>query len=285
MKNILFFLLFFFSHLYSEDYQLSICAIFQNEAIYLEEWIVHHLNVGVEHFWLYNNNSTDHYKERLDYWIDQGVVELIEWPSYQNQNDFYHFSFEVQTSAYNDALNRAKGVTKWLAIIDVDEFLVPVKDDKITDVLEKYYSNVSGLCVNWQCYGTSHIWKTPEGKMLENLTYKMRWDYSRNMYYKSIVQPLYVSYTSNPHYCFYLPGHFQVNTIYQPIGEANTGVYIDKIRINHYWSRDEWFLYNVKIPRYQRWGVKSQDVLDLVECMNEEYDPMSNYVNSIVKDP
>ena len=40
-------------------YKVSICAIFKNEAKYLREWIEFHKIVGVEHFYLYNNFSTD----------------------------------------------------------------------------------------------------------------------------------------------------------------------------------------------------------------------------------
>lgn len=40
------------------DY-LSIGAIFKDEAPYLAEWIEFHRLVGVEHFFLYDNLSTD----------------------------------------------------------------------------------------------------------------------------------------------------------------------------------------------------------------------------------
>jgi len=42
-------------------YFLSIGAIFKNESNGLEEWLLNHLNEGVEHFYLINNGSTDNF--------------------------------------------------------------------------------------------------------------------------------------------------------------------------------------------------------------------------------
>ena len=44
-------------------YNVSICAIFKNEALYLKEWIEFHRIVGIEHFYMYNNNSEDNFRE------------------------------------------------------------------------------------------------------------------------------------------------------------------------------------------------------------------------------
>ena len=48
--------------------------MFRNEAAYLKEWIEYHHLAGVEHFWLYNNNSTDQWQDVLQPYIDWGIV-------------------------------------------------------------------------------------------------------------------------------------------------------------------------------------------------------------------
>ena len=40
----------------SYQYEVSICAMYKNEAKYILEWIEYHLMIGVDHFYLYNNN-------------------------------------------------------------------------------------------------------------------------------------------------------------------------------------------------------------------------------------
>ena len=52
-------------------YDLTITAIFKNEGHYLKEWLDYHLLAGVEHFYLYNNDSTDNYKEVLAPYIEK----------------------------------------------------------------------------------------------------------------------------------------------------------------------------------------------------------------------
>jgi hypothetical protein len=256
------------------NYNLSLCAIFQDEAPYLEEWIDYHKKIGVEHFWLYNNNSTDSYLEVLEPYIQEEVVTLIDWFSDITENEFVHFCFHIQTEAYNDAIIRSRGITKWLALIDTDEFIVPLLENNLFLFLEKYYSNASGLCVNWQTYGTSHIEKIENGEsMLKQLVWKMQWDDELNRFHKSIVQPLHTSHCENPHQCIYFCNHYHIDPTYeQVIGPYSSGVYIDNIRINHYWTRDEWFLHNVKIPRRIKWGVSAEDVLNRANQMNAEKD-------------
>src|SRR5690348_6409443 len=58
-------------------YYLSACAIFRNEAPYLAEWLVFHLGVGVEHFYLYENNSTDDFESVLAPFFERGEVTLV----------------------------------------------------------------------------------------------------------------------------------------------------------------------------------------------------------------
>ena len=53
-------------------------------------------------------------------------------------------------------------------------------------------------------------------------------------------------------------------------------VYIDKLRINHYWTRDEKYLYEYKIPRYLKWNGKdiSKNIITDANSMNAEFDPI-----------
>ena len=74
-KYILYLSIFFLPtviHATETEYLLSICAIFKNEGHYLKEWIEFHKLQGVEHFFLYNNNSTDDYEQVLYQSLNEG---------------------------------------------------------------------------------------------------------------------------------------------------------------------------------------------------------------------
>ena len=264
--------LFFCAALHSHEYryQLSLCGVFQNEAPYLKEWIDFHKLVGVEHFYLYNNSSTDNYLEILDPYLKSGEVELIPWDiSHKNVAEFNRL---ILCDAYQDANQRSRGETKWLIMIDTDEFIFPVEKDSLTEFLEDY-DEYGSLCVNWQMFGTSNIpFLLPGESMLEKLTYKAVKDFSSNTYTKCIVQPKCVYEINNPHYPELEPKCVSVNEERKIMRGGQTPyVSVNKIRINHYWTRDEYFFLNNKIPRRKAWPGNAEIWLEHASHMNEEF--------------
>lgn len=233
-------------------YDVALCAIFQNEADYLREWIEFHKIVGVQHFYLYNNLSQDHYQQVLAPYIESGEVELFQWEDDHNPDGSRNW-IKTQTSAYTHAVHYARRKAKWLVILDTDEFLFPVQTDSLIDFLLDYEGEAA-LCVNWQMYGTSGVSHIAPGHlMIEDLVYKAPTDYGENIHVKSIVRPEFVKCVTNPHYCKFLYGAYQVNSNKEPCSGAFSHVLVDKIRINHYWTRDEKFFHETKVARREGW--------------------------------
>lgn len=237
------------------QYDLAVAAIFQNEGPYLKEWIEFHKLVGAQHFYLFNNRSTDEYMTVLQPYIEAGEVDLIDWPGPASDEDILAWR-QCQNNAYAHAISFTKGKVRWLAVIDLDEFLFPVDGDNLLELLEKEYSKYAGVCVNWQMYGTSKIKSLPKNTlMIESLTYRAKDDYYRHHTIKSIVRPEFVKSCDCAHYFKYKPGYFHVNTHKekQPLDKTQTKhIYLDKMRINHYWTRDEDYYWSVKVPRWEQ---------------------------------
>lgn len=257
-----------------QDYELSIGAIIQNEADYLKEWIEYHKLLGVQHFWIYNHLSTDHYLEVLEPYIQSGEVELIEWMVKKYP--------ACQMTAYEDCIKLATHRTEWLALIDVDEFLVPHEHDSMRSFL-KDFADSSQILVNWQIFGTSNIQSLPKGSLLiEHLTYKFptqfvsnKWN--GNQFVKAIVKPAHVSFpVISSHYYNLLPGYTTVNGSKKPVTPSTTVAEIDveKIQLNHYWFRTLDFFYEVKIGRRNGVGEKypAETVKWLLEMGQAEQD-------------
>lgn len=231
----------------SYKYDLSVCMIFRDEAPYLKEWIEFHRLLGVEHFYLYNNLSQDNYKDVLNPYINSGIVELIEWN--QEAHDVREWD-DVQIGAYNDGLIRAKKASKWLAILDSDEFLFPTTENSLPKFLKKYEKipGFGGLLVNWVVFGTSWVPKIPDDKLLIETLVWCSPTGSDN--FKSVFLTKRAVHVCSPHYVIYKKGYHHTT----PNGSRYPSIEVDKIRINHYWSRDEWYLNNIKIPRRSLWG-------------------------------
>jgi Glycosyltransferase family 92 len=250
------------------QYDLSFCMIFQNDAQYLKEWIEFHRLVGGQHFYLYNNLSTDNYQEVLAPYISEGIVELFDWPYPSNNVAEWD---AIQVLAYQDGWSHAKTKTKWLAILDSDEFLFPVHCDSLVKFLSFYEKipHIGGVCVNWMMYGTSNVDKIPDDKLLiETLVFSKG---EGDRHYKSIVRPDRVAWVCSPHYSKYKEGYCHCTPSNGPV--VPPFVEIDLIRINHYWSRDEWYLNNVKIPRRELWGTPMEASQLWGMLGNAHYDP------------
>ena len=107
--------------------QLGVAVIIRDEAPYLPEWLAYHHALGVQHFFIYDNGSSDELHEVIEPWVNHGLVTMVHWPLPGGQID-----------AYSHALRFYGPSLRWLAFFDVDEFVVPLIDDDIPALLERF---------------------------------------------------------------------------------------------------------------------------------------------------
>lgn len=230
----------------NKKFYVSICSIFKDEASFLEEWIEFHRLVGVEHFYLYNNNSSDNFLEILDPYIHQGLVTLIDWPHSQ-----------AQLKAYEHFYENYRAETSWVSFLDIDEFICPKHVDTIREWLEEY-KRYPVILIYWLMFGTS-------GKMFHDYNslvieqYKVSWDYLYHVG-KCLINTSYdiVSFNETVHHSprvklkmgvltlkipplnqfkYFVP----TNVFFGPKNELQRAT----IQINHYWSK-AWDVYESK---------------------------------------
>ena len=164
-------------HKESPRYYLSVCVITKNEGPYFKEWLDWHISQGVEKFYVYDNESTDNTREVLEPYIRSGVVEYNYFPGYH-----------VQLAAYDKCLADHRFDTRWLAVIDMDEFIVPVKDKNIPDYLKKMEEHPI-VEVNWLVYGSGGQEKKSPGKVMDRFRKHSEWGHYLNRHVKSIFDP------------------------------------------------------------------------------------------------
>lgn len=220
--------------------EVAIGAIMKNEGPYLKEWLDFHILVGVNKFFLYDNDSTDDTVKILKPYIKRGIVEYNYWPGKAKQ-----------MSAYYDILKKHTNDTRWLALIDLDEFLVPVEHDTVPEFLHTLPSNFAQLIVTWIMYGSSgHVHK-PDGLVMEN--FKHHGKIGAGV--KSIVNPrLLVEYT-NMHANFV--GGWTIDNNGKKLGRVNQShnpPASNKLRCNHYYTKS----YDEYIARLNRGSATTQ---------------------------
>ena len=97
--------------------RLAMAAIFKNEGPYILEWVAHHRALGIERFFIADNDSSDETTATLAALACAGIVEHLPFPSEPG--------LPPQPAAYDAILRRYRDEADWIAFLDADEFLVP----------------------------------------------------------------------------------------------------------------------------------------------------------------
>jgi glycosyl transferase family 92 len=205
---------------------LSMCAIYRDEGPYLREWIEFHRLVGVERFYLYNDRSRDDHLAVLEPYIERGIVVLHDWNAFP----------APQGSAYEHCLAEYGDQSRWIAFIDLDEFLFSPSFQSLPEVLAELEDS-PGVGVNSVFYGTSGYRTRPAGLVIENYLENDAGEGKRAI--KSIVDPTRTASCLSVHHFSYHDG-MAVNEHGYPIpAQFTKSVSHSRLRINHYWARSE----------------------------------------------
>lgn len=231
-------------------YDVSLCLIFKDEGRFLKEWLDYHLTVGVDHFYLYDNNSTDDYKSIVQPYIDRGVVTLIAWP-YQ----------QAQVKCYRHCLETFCNETKWIGYIDADEFICPKYAATVKEWLAAY-AKFPAVMIDWLQFGTNglidHDYSKPVieqyfscwenfwmGKSFVNTRYRISNWHTQYFHHHSYVYYKVFGIRMS------MPAVNQFGFI-SPMGHAWGGgkdrVGNASIHINHYYTK-AWNVYREKMQR------------------------------------
>lgn len=204
------------------DY-LSVCAIAKDEGPYFVEWLDWHISQGVDRFYIYDNDSSDGTRQLLQPYIDRGTVVYQYWPGHRRQ-----------IAAYDDCIERHRLTTRWLAFIDLDEFIVPQQDASIPAFLRRF-EDFPAVEVNWLVYGSGGAKTKEPGTMMQRFRRHSQPDHILNRHVKSIVDPRRVYVMTGCHEAARITGYAadsHGNAIHQNFRERTPQQ--DVIRVNHY---------------------------------------------------
>lgn len=141
----------------------------QNETPYIAEWIAYHILIGFEHFYLYDEDSTDDLDAVLAPFIEHGWVTIL-----RVENPHYYLPKRCYRDITPDSPARD---AKWLASFDVDEFLlvpggnVSEQIGALPRLLPLYEENkCGGVLVDRLDFGSGPHIKRPRGLAIENFT-------------------------------------------------------------------------------------------------------------------
>ena len=243
--------------------------MFKDEALNLAEWLEFHQLVGVEQVYLYDIGSTDSPCTVLEPYIREGFVSVIPW------------AFPLNTFAAMQRLAFAHAILnfgihwRWMAFIDIDEFLFPVEGNSLPATLADYES-LPAVAAYWTMYGFNGHESRPAGLTIEN--YTKRAPYGVQAWPKSIVDPSKVIGIGSVHTFDFAEGRGiaydeQKRLIRRPsdLGPSNPSDLgpSNILRLNHYFTRS-WEEFAAKIARYAQIRASIPDQIRKFARMLEE---------------
>ena len=155
-----------------QQYNIVIQTMVRDEEHILNEWILHHLLLGFEHIYIYDDQSVIPVAttiQVLPHWAKTKITVV-----FRNECDFYDqsaFQKNAPSSFYreelykrvygnkqqyfqNHFLQNFQTVSKWCFFCDVDEFLVLAKKQNIAEFIDALHW-YDCIYIPWIMYGSS----------------------------------------------------------------------------------------------------------------------------------
>ena len=127
---------------------IGIVAIARLENDYINEWIQHHIDIGVNHIYVYDNSSSS--EEKLNGTIHEKYLNRVTIIPAYDKNQY-------QMPAYKDAYYKYGNMHDYLMYIDIDEFVMLQKDKNIKDFINRFPYDCECYRMNWELYGDNEI--------------------------------------------------------------------------------------------------------------------------------
>ena len=206
--------------------QIAIVVTVKNESRYIEEWLDYHYRIGVDKFYIYDNDSEDRsISERIvDYQIFDGIM--------------------TQLRTYNHALKRHMFDCKYMGIIDADEFIFVKNGQSLIEFLDEHFSkaiNIGGLSINWRMFGSNgHLKYNPE-PVIERFTHRAQDDHVNNLFFKTILNPRRALSINGAHFVNFRMGCacYDEDLLEMREQKNNKRNPASRVQINHYMTKSQ----------------------------------------------
>jgi hypothetical protein len=162
---------------------VGVCAILKNEADYIEEWLAFHTLQGVSRVILYDNNSSDDTCQRATSFAKLVDLQVVHWPDSADGFDY------MQRLAYLDGAHRLAGLARYVAFIDLDEFMFASDYRPLGQVLADFPADTAAIAVNQRVFGSAGQPSSTGDLVTSRFTRAAASDHPEGHWFKTIARP------------------------------------------------------------------------------------------------
>jgi hypothetical protein len=220
----------------------------RDEADVIEEWIAHHLALGIGRIHIFDNLSADATRAKIE-----AIARQVPGVTVQSWNP----PTEPQKAAYAAglAMMRAEGVT-WCAFLDADEFIgngaAGGRGAEATESFATFLGRHESHCaigLNWALFGSSGHVAQPAGLLQESFLRRAEDGFAVQRHIKSLVRPQYTMGVHHAHgFALSFPYYNargeeivwrteEYGAPVVPFAYTETAPVLDGWRVNHYFCR------------------------------------------------
>jgi len=239
-----------------------ILTVIKNEHEYLDEWIRYHLNLGIDHIFIFEDIGSDSHERITNKYDKVTLLPITSILSGDDKNKVIK-SKTIKSDNHNDnpqyiyirkGLSYLKTLKKydWCFVIDNDEFIT-LENNNLQNVIS-LFNDYDAFIMQWKCYGANGLVNKPNYKdkgIVETYTKEIQGyvpsatpqSLTKTCYNLNTYQENYFLYTHQPSkYCNFCRTNFTKN--------RNKPVF-DKIYIRHYITKSwEEYVWKMKSRGY-----------------------------------
>lgn len=219
---------------------ISVISLIKNEHLYLDEWLTHYINLGVDKIFIIEDITSESHKDICNKYDKVTLIKLSDftdlslYPNNINRQDI------IIRNLYDFCIDK----TDYIMFLDTDEFLMFNNNysfDKL--IIDMEYKNIQSVCLYWKLFTYSgYIYKPYDGIYSVVDTYTDMYNFydDLNYHFKKETWGTYKFLLNlknvNPDDLYNdLPTHMTIhNNIYIDF-EYSKQLYIQqKVQLNHY---------------------------------------------------
>lgn len=210
---------------------VCIASILREEERFVDEWLAYHRMLGVDHFYLYDDDPRNKLRESIR--LHGDYVTVVPWfgkhEALPGRNR--------QTKAYTHWLSKAGPQFEWVCFLDLDEFVVLRRHSKLKSFLGDV-GNCDSVSLFWRNFGHNGYYEDPPDLVTESLTRRKR---QSGRQYKSITRTTSIQAVESAHRCVLRPGASVCDANGRRFSSDawtgdHDGVFYDAY-VNHYYCR------------------------------------------------
>lgn len=169
---------------------ICLVAILKDEERFLNEWIIYHRMIGIDHFFLYDDDPALPLKQLLI--PHSEYCTIIPWRNSENT-----VKQGNQLRAYNHAAKNYITTYEWVIFLDADEFIVLNKHSSVPAFLDEH-KNHTAISLKWLIFGHNGLFDEPTRLITSSLNRRMS---TPSTEVKTFTHTAAISNITYPHYC------------------------------------------------------------------------------------